>query len=74
MRRNQLVTAAAGILALAGGVVLAIAVQAQEQAPQPGAAAFGPAGLDSLAVERHAREASWVRAGGFAIPDPPTTT
>lgn len=74
MRRNQLVTAVAGVLALAGGVALAMAVQAQEQAPQPGSAVFGPPGLDGLAVERHAGDMSWVRAGGFSIPDQSTTT
>lgn len=74
MRRNQLVTAAAGVFALAGGVALAMAVQAQEQAPQPGSAVFGPPGLERLAAERHAGDMSWVRAGGFSIPDQSTTT
>lgn len=73
MRRNQLVTVAAGVLALAGGIVVAIAVEAQEEAPRPASALLGPPGLDVLAVERHARDGSWVRAGGFSISGESTT-
>ncbi len=54
--------------------MLALAVQAQEQAPRPGLAVTGPPGLDGLAVDRHNGEVSWVRAGGFSIRDQSTTT